>query len=162
MAGRYAAYDTGSGKAAVHMVNAWAVKNRLVLGRFHCDASLEEIVAAAKAANAHNFILDLPDGYDTPVGERGVRLSGGERQRISIARALVENPELLILDEATTALDPETEKKILETIQRLTDEGLTIIAVSHQPAVLEVADTTYRLDKGNLVKVRSKEEIQTA
>ena len=89
-----------------------------------------------------------------------MKLSGGQRQRIAIARALVKNPELLILDEATTALDPETEERILKTIRQLSKDGLTVVAVSHQPAVLDVADTTYRLEKGYLVKIKHKEEIQ--
>jgi ATP-binding cassette subfamily C protein len=93
---------------------------------------------------------DLPNGVHSIVGERGHRLSGGQRQRIAIARALVHKPKLLILDEATTALDPENEAAICATLRKLRGE-ITVLAISHQPAVLEVADQAYRLEGGMAV-----------
>ena len=105
--------------------------------------------AALRAAGAWDFVSALPDGIDTVVGERGGRLSGGQRQRIAIARALVRKPKLLILDEATTALDSRTEAAICETLRGLAG-AITILAVSHQPAVVEAADTVYVVDHGQL------------
>ena len=113
------------------------------------DAALTEadVQAALRAAGAWEFVQGLPDGMLTRVGERGARLSGGQRQRIAIARALVHAPQLLILDEATTALDPESEAAICQTVQRLRGT-MTILAISHQPALLDIADHVYRLEHG--------------
>lgn len=109
----------------------------------------EDVQAALRAAEAWAFVQNLPDGMATRVGERGARLSGGQRQRIAIARALVHAPQLLILDEATTALDPESEAAICQTVQRLRGT-MTILAISHQPALLGIADHVYRLEDGYL------------
>ena len=122
------------------------------------DASLDEVIAAAKAANAHEFIIKLPDGYNTTIGENGHTLSGGERQRISIARAILKNPQILILDEATSSLDPETELKIQEALARLTKDRTTI-AIAHRLATLRNADRLVVIEKGRIAECGSHEEL---
>ncbi len=116
----------------------------------------EDVEEALKGSGAWEFVSELPEGLNTVIGERGIRLSGGQRQRLSIARAIVRKPQLLILDEATTALDPATEERILRTLRNLTDKGITIVAVSHQTAVLDIADKVYRLEAGRFEKVKGK------
>ncbi|MDC8784749.1 cyanophycin metabolism-associated ABC transporter [Roseateles koreensis] len=116
------------------------------------DASREEIVAAARAAHAHEFILRLPQGYDSLVGERGQGLSGGERQRISIARALLIDPRILILDEATSSVDTETEKEIQKALDNLV-QGRTTIAIAHRLSTLRKADRLVVMDRGQVVEV---------
>jgi len=115
------------------------------------DASREEIVAAARAAHAHEFILRLPQGYDSLVGERGQGLSGGERQRISIARALLIDPRILILDEATSSVDTETEKEIQKALDNLV-KGRTTIAIAHRLSTLRKADRLVVMDRGQVVE----------
>lgn len=114
--------------------------------------SAADAVAALRAAGAEDFIAQLPEGMDTVVGERGLRLSGGQRQRIALARALVRRPALLILDEATTALDPDSEAAICETFRRLRG-SLTILAICHQGRLITMADRVYRVDGGTIVPV---------
>jgi ATP-binding cassette subfamily C protein len=115
--------------------------------------SKEDIVDALKGAGAWEFVSQLPDDMNTVIGERGIRLSGGQRQRISIARAIVRKPQLLILDEATTALDPKTEQRILKTIRKLTKKEITIVAISHQKAVIDIADQVFELKNENFRKL---------
>jgi ATP-binding cassette subfamily C protein len=114
--------------------------------------SREDVEWALEAAGAIDFVRALPDGLDQVVGERGTELSGGQRQRISIARAIVTHPDLLILDEATTALDPETERSVCDALRRLA-ETITIVAISHQPAIKAVADQILEVSGGEVSEV---------
>jgi ATP-binding cassette subfamily B protein len=123
------------------------VRENISYGSF--DATLDEIVAAAKIAEAHDFILALPDGYDTIVGERGQKLSGGQRQRISLARAVLKDPPVLILDEATSAVDNETEAAIQRSMERIT-VGRTTIVIAHRLSTVRNADHIFVLENGVL------------
>jgi len=122
------------------------------------DASYEEIISASKTANIHDFIVKLPDGYDTFVGERGQRLSGGEKQRIAIARAILSNPRILILDEATASLDTHAEQLIHEALERLIKHRTTI-AIAHRLSTLKNADRLLVLDKGCMVEFGTHKEL---
>ncbi|MBV8659418.1 MAG: ABC transporter ATP-binding protein [Burkholderiales bacterium] len=122
------------------------------------DATRDEIMAAARAAHAHEFILRLPQGYDSLVGERGQGLSGGERQRISIARALLIDPRILILDEATSSVDTETEKEIQKALDNLV-KGRTTIAIAHRLSTLRQADRLVVMDRGQIVEIGPHEEL---
>jgi ATP-binding cassette subfamily B protein len=115
------------------------------------DATDQEVVAAAKAAHAHGFIFDLPQGYDSFLGERGVRLSGGQKQRISIARALLKNPPLLLLDEATSALDAESEREVQLALESVLP-GRTSLTIAHRLATVLQADRILVLDHGCVVE----------
>ncbi|MEM3479670.1 MAG: ABC transporter ATP-binding protein, partial [Candidatus Bathyarchaeia archaeon] len=125
------------------------------------DAAPEEIIAAAKAANVHEFAMNQPLAYDTNVGDRGWRLSGGERQRVSIARAIITEPKILILDEATSSVDTLTEKKIQEAMENLA-KGRTTIIIAHRLSTLQNVDRIVVMDKGRIVEVGAHEELMKA
>ena len=122
------------------------------------DASRADVVRAAATAHAHSFVMRLQDGYDTVVGERGVELSGGERQRIAIARAILHDPKILILDEATSSVDTETESKIQEALRELV-KGRTTLAIAHRLSTLRHADRLVVLEDGKLVEDGSHDEL---
>ncbi len=122
------------------------------------DATFEEVVAASKAANAHEFIMKLADGYNTMIGENGYNISGGERQRIAIARAILKNPRILILDEATSSLDPETEIKIQEALGRLV-KNRTTVTIAHRLSTLRGADRLVVIDHGRIAEVGTHREL---
>jgi ATP-binding cassette subfamily B protein len=125
------------------------VEENITYGTF--DADREEVIEAAKMAEAHDFITNLPEGYDTEVGERGVKLSGGQRQRISIARAILKDPEILVLDEATSDVDTETEMLIQRSLDRLTEDRTTF-AIAHRLSTIKDADTIVVLEDGRIVE----------
>jgi len=122
------------------------------------EANEPEVLAAAKAANAHDFIMRLPNGYETVIGERGLRLSGGERQRLTIARAVLKNPPILILDEATSALATESERLVQEAISNLIT-GRTAIVIAHRLSTIRSADLIVAMEKGRIVESGSHSEL---
>lgn len=122
-------------------------------------ATKDDIVQAARAANAHDFILEMPQGYETVIGERGVRLSGGQKQRLSLARAILKDAPILVLDEATSSVDPETEHLIQEAIDRLAARRKAIIVIAHRLSTIRQADRIVVLDKGNVVDIGTHEEL---
>ncbi|MFP7443260.1 ABC transporter ATP-binding protein [Bacillus infantis] len=133
-----------------------SVKTNILLGKPH--ASDEEVIAAAKAANAHDFIMNLPEGYETKVGERGVKLSGGQKQRVAIARIFLKNPPILILDEATSALDLESEHLIQEALEKLAKDRTTFI-VAHRLSTITHADRIVHIENGEIAEIGNHEEL---
>ncbi|HLA58884.1 MAG TPA: ATP-binding cassette domain-containing protein, partial [Puia sp.] len=118
----------------------------------------EEIISAAKLSNAHDFVMEMPFGYDTIVGERGITLSGGQRQRIGIARAVVRNSPILILDEPTAALDTESEKEVMEALENLM-QGRTVIIIAHRLSTIRDADKIIVLNKGMIMEEGTHDEL---
>jgi subfamily B ATP-binding cassette protein MsbA len=138
---------------------ATSVRENIAYGR--SEATEEEIVAAAQAAQAHEFVQALPQGYDTEIGERGAKLSGGQRQRIAIARALLRDPRVLILDEATSSLDAESESAVQAAIARLL-EGRTALIVAHRLSTIRNADRIVVLERGRIVEEGSHDQLMAA
>ena len=132
------------------------IENNIALGR--AGATHQEIVEAAKIANAHNFIMESPEGYQTNIGDRGAKLSGGQRQRLSIARAILKNPELLILDEATSALDTESEKLVQEALTSLL-KGRTSVVIAHRLSTIHNADKIIVIDGGRIAEQGTHTEL---
>jgi len=155
-------YDLRSWRSQIGMVLQepflfhGSIAENISYGR--AEAAENQIIAAAKAANAHDFIMALPDAYDTQVGERGVRLSGGERQRVSIARAILHDPRLLIFDEATSSVDTETELLIQDAIQRLIS-GRTTFAIAHRLSTLRYANRIVVLEEGRIAEIGSHDDL---
>jgi subfamily B ATP-binding cassette protein MsbA len=155
-------YELGSLRAHIGIVSQEiflfddSVRNNIAFGR--SGASPGDVEQAAKLAYAHDFILRLPEGYDTVIGERGVKLSGGERQRVAIARAILRDPPLLILDEATSALDTESERIVQLALANLMKNRTTLM-IAHRLSTIQNADRIIVLDRGSIVEVGSHEEL---
>ncbi|VAX29950.1 Efflux ABC transporter, permease/ATP-binding protein YwjA [hydrothermal vent metagenome] len=132
------------------------VRNNILFGR--PDATEAEVVEAARAAYAHEFILDMPQGYDTYIGERGVKLSGGQKQRISLARAILKNPKILILDEATSSLDADSEAKIQKALESIMP-GRTTLIIAHRLSTINKADRIIVMERGRIIQQGSHDEL---
>jgi subfamily B ATP-binding cassette protein MsbA len=132
------------------------IRDNILYGKL--DATEEQMIAAATSANAHRFITELPDGYDTIVGERGVKLSGGQRQRVAIARAILKNPSILLLDEATSSLDNESEHLVQEALSNLMKDRTTLI-IAHRLSTVSVANRIAVLDNGQLVELGTHDDL---
>ena len=133
-----------------------SIRENILYGKL--DALETEMIAAARSANAHDFITELPKGYDTIVGERGIKLSGGQRQRVAIARALLKNPSILLLDEATSSLDNESEQLVQEALARLMKHRTTLI-IAHRLSTIRVAHRIAVLDRGRIIELGSHEDL---
>jgi len=122
------------------------------------DATKHELIAATRAANAHDFIMQLPDGYDTEVGERGVKLSGGQKQRLALARAILADPRILILDEATSSVDAEAEYLIQKALERVL-KGRTALVIAHRLSTIRNADKIIVLNRGRIAETGNHTEL---
>ena len=136
-----------------------SVKNNIALGKE--NASMDEIVAAAKVANAHDFIMELPHGYDTNIGDSGNKLSGGQKQRLSIARAVLKNPPIMILDEATSALDTESERLVQDALEKMM-QNRTSIVIAHRLSTIQNADMIVVMNKGEIMEQGTHDELMQA
>jgi subfamily B ATP-binding cassette protein MsbA len=132
------------------------IRENILYGRL--EASESKMIEAAKAANAHDFIMGLPKQYETVVGERGVKLSGGQRQRVAIARAILKDPRILLLDEATSSLDSESEHLVQEALGRLMQNRTTVI-IAHRLSTVRVADRIVALENGRIVEIGTHDEL---
>ncbi|KAK6266955.1 hypothetical protein QUC31_017792 [Theobroma cacao] len=135
---------------------ATTIKDNILFGRE--DAGMEEVIEAAKASSAHNFISRLPRGYDTQVGERGVQMSGGQKQRIAIARTMIKAPKILLLDEATSALDSESERIVQEALDKAS-LGRTTIIIAHRLSTIRHADLIAIVQDGQVMEAGSHDEL---
>ena len=133
-----------------------SIRDNIVYGKL--NATDDEIIESAKAANAHDFICAFPDGYDSQIGERGVKLSGGQKQRIAIARALLKNPQIIILDEATAALDTESEHLIQQALSRLMKKRTSIV-IAHRLSTIHDADQIIVLEKGQVLEKGTHDQL---
>jgi subfamily B ATP-binding cassette protein MsbA len=138
------------------MLFSGTIRENIAYGRL--DATEDEIIAAAKAANAHDFIMELADQYQTRVGERGVKLSGGQRQRVAIARAILKDPRILLLDEATSALDSESEELVQDALERLMQNRTTVI-IAHRLSTIKIAHRIVVLDRGKIIELGTHDEL---
>ena len=132
------------------------IYNNIRLGKI--DATEEEVIAAAKVANAHHFILETENGYQTNIGDRGNKLSGGQKQRLSIARAILKNPEILILDEATSSLDTESEKLVQEALENLM-HSRTSLVIAHRLSTIKKADEIIVLERGKIIERGTHQQL---
>ena len=130
--------------------------NNIRLGKL--EATEQEVIAASKVANAHDFILETEDGYQTSIGDRGNKLSGGQKQRLSIARAILKNPQILILDEATSALDTESEKLVQEALEKLMNSRTSLV-IAHRLSTIQNADEILVLDEGTIIERGTHQEL---
>ncbi|MBQ5808001.1 MAG: ATP-binding cassette domain-containing protein, partial [Tidjanibacter sp.] len=155
-------YDVASLREAMGIVTQETVlfndsiENNIRLG--NSTATMDEVISAAKVANAHEFIMATPEGYNTNIGDRGTKLSGGQRQRLSIARAILKNPEILILDEATSALDTESEVLVQEALEKLL-KGRTSVVIAHRLSTIRNANKILVVDHGQIVEQGTHEEL---
>ena len=132
------------------------VKNNLLIG--NQDASEEELIEAAKIANAHEFIIGLPQGYQTNIGDQGNKLSGGQKQRLSIARAVLKNPPIMVLDEATSALDTESEKLVQEALENLMTNRTSLV-IAHRLSTIQKADQIVVMQNGEIIEMGTHAEL---
>ena len=139
----------------VHLFGT-SVKENIRYGNL--EASDEDVTAAAKAANAHEFISDMPEGYDAMIGEKGVKLSGGQRQRLAIARAILKNPAILLLDEATSSLDSESEAQVQDALYRLMQDRTTFV-IAHRLSTVQHADRILVLEDGRIIETGTHTEL---
>ena len=133
-----------------------SIKNNIILGK--TNASDHEIINASKAANAHDFINQMENGYDSNIGESGNKLSGGQKQRLSIARAILKNPQILILDEATSSLDTESEKLVQKALENIM-KGRTALVIAHRLSTIQKADTIIVMEDGKIIETGSHDNL---